>query len=249
MKEKNHEVNYEKGGETKRKESFFIKDSELKSASYSNKPLFVLLYKETFLNINVLDSSLPSVVFSLLQEFKYVIPKDDPNGLPPEETKELQSQVEELISPCVLHVLLKPKKDGLWRMCIYFHVINNIMAKIRGRIFSRKGGMMRIKAQRICDASFYNIYWEFNLNYGKFRFGRLNDGSMAKEWSVDLFEIPLGPMTRARAKRFKEALHVLIREAHLEEVRVFNSKKGNKDGPRHQIKSGLGPRAKVFLTC
>ena len=40
--------------------------------------------------------------------------------------------------------------------------------------------MMRIKAQMIRDANFYNIYWEFNLNYGKFRFGRLCDGSMAK---------------------------------------------------------------------
>ena len=62
----------------------------------------------------------------------------------------------------------------------------------------------------------------------KFRFGRLCDGSMAKEWSVDLLEIPLGPMTRAKAKRFKEALHVLIRDAHVEEARVFNSKKETK---------------------
>ena len=78
--------------------------------------------------------------------------------MPQKETKELQSQVEEFISPCVLHVLLKTKNYGLWRMCIYFHAINNIMVKIRGQIFSRKGRMMRIKAQRIRDASFCNIY-------------------------------------------------------------------------------------------
>ena len=36
------------------------------------------------------------------------------------------------------------------------------------------------------------------------------DGSRAKEGSVDPLEVPLGPMTIARAKRFKEALHVLI---------------------------------------
>ena len=46
--------------------------------------------------------------------------------------------------------------------------------------------------------------------------------------SVDLLEVPLGPMTRARAKRFKKALHVLIRDAHDEEARVFNSKKETK---------------------
>ena len=55
-----------------------------------------------------------------------------------------------------------------------------------------------------------------------------NDGSRAKEGSVDPLEVPLGPMTRARAKRFKEALHVLIRDAHVEEARVFNSKKETK---------------------
>ena len=109
---KNQEVNDEKRGKTKRKESFYTKYSELKSVFYSNKPMFVLLYKETLLNINNLDSSLPSVVSSLLQEFKYVIPEDDPSDLPTDETKELQSQVEELISPCLIHVLLEPKKDG-----------------------------------------------------------------------------------------------------------------------------------------
>ena len=120
--------------------------------------MFVLLYKETLLETNDLDSSLPSIVSSLLQKFKYVIPEDDPGDLPPEETKELQSQVEELISPCVIHVLLDPKKDGPWRMRIYFYAINNIMVKIRGRIFLKKGGMMRIKAQRIRDAGALTTY-------------------------------------------------------------------------------------------
>jgi hypothetical protein len=45
----------------------------------------------------------------------------------PEETKEIQQQVEELIkkgyvqeslSPCVVPVLLVPKKDGSRRMCV-----------------------------------------------------------------------------------------------------------------------------------
>ena len=51
-----------------------------------------------------------------------------------------------------------------------------------------------------------------------------NDGSRAKEGSVDPLEVPLGPMTRAWAKRFKEALYVLIQDVHVEEARVFNSK-------------------------
>ena len=153
--------------ENERKTNFYAKASEVKRALFLNKPMIVLLYKEAFFNTNQLDTSLPSSIISLLQEFEDVFPEEIPKGLPPirgiehkidfvpsatilnrptyrsnpEETKELQKQVSELmekgyvresLSPCVVPVIL----------------VHNIMVKIRGRIFSRKGGMMRIKAQR-----------------------------------------------------------------------------------------------------
>jgi hypothetical protein len=102
----------------------------------------------------------------LLQEYEDVFPNDVPSGLPPirgiehqidfvpgatipkrpayksnpEETKELQRQVEELLakghvresmSPCAMSVLLVPKKDGTWRMCVDCRAINNITVKYR----------------------------------------------------------------------------------------------------------------------
>ncbi|KAH0657921.1 hypothetical protein KY289_026669 [Solanum tuberosum] len=100
------------------------------------------------------------------ENFDDVFPNDTPKGLPPlrgiehqidfvpgsqlpsgpayrsnpEETKELQRQVEELLvkgfvrermSSCSIPVLLVPKKDGTWRMCVDCRAINKIMVKYR----------------------------------------------------------------------------------------------------------------------
>ncbi|KAH9792628.1 Endonuclease [Citrus sinensis] len=100
------------------------------------------------------------------KDFDDVFPNEVPNGLPPirgiehqidfvlgatipnrpayrsnpEETKELQRQVEELLekgyvresmSPCAVPVLLVPKKDGTWRMCVDCRAINKISVKYR----------------------------------------------------------------------------------------------------------------------
>ena len=126
--------------EKERKTNFYARASEVKKALFLNKPTIVLLYKEALFNTNQLDTSLPSSIVSLLQEFEDVFPEEIPNGLPPirgiehqidfvpgatipnrpayrsnpEETKELQKQVGELmekgyvrdsLSPCAIPVI------------------------------------------------------------------------------------------------------------------------------------------------
>ena len=51
---------------------------------------------------------------------------------------------------------------------------------------------------------------------------------MAKEWSADPLEIPLGLITQAKAKRFKEALNVLIQDVQVEGAHMLNSKEETK---------------------
>ena len=161
-KKKESEENERK---TKKQASFYAKASDVKSAFYINQSIFVLLYKEAYFNTNKLDESLPSIVVSLLEEYEDVFPNNVSNGLPhirgieyqidfvpgatipnqtayksnPEETKELQRQVKELLtkghmresmSSCVVSVLLVAKKDGTWRMCVDCKAINNIMMSI-----------------------------------------------------------------------------------------------------------------------
>jgi hypothetical protein len=104
---------------------------------------------------------LPPAVANILQEYEDVFPQDVPLGLPPirgiehqidiihgallpnhapyhtnpEETKEIQRQIQELLnkgyiheslSPCVVPIILVCKKDGSWCLCTDCRAINNI---------------------------------------------------------------------------------------------------------------------------
>ena len=146
--------------------NFYARESKVKRAFFADRPMILLVYKKSYLNLDETNKSLPSLTVSLLQEFEDVFPEDMSNELPPirgiehqidfvpgaaipnqpayrsnsEETKELQRQVEDLMSkgyvwesmsPCAVPVLLVPKKDRTWRMCVDCKAINNITVKYR----------------------------------------------------------------------------------------------------------------------
>ena len=156
----------EKNEESERKSCFYAKERDLKSALLGKRALIMIRFREVLLSETELNPNLPSCFVSLLQEFEDVFPSEVPSGLPPlrgiehqidfvpgasipnrpayrsnpEETKELQKQVDELLakgyvresmSPCAVPVLLVPKKDGTWRMCVDCRAVNKITVKYR----------------------------------------------------------------------------------------------------------------------
>jgi len=63
--------------------NFYAREGEVRSAFFTNKPMILLVYKETYFKTNDLDHIMPSVAISLLQEFDDVFPDDTPSGLRP----------------------------------------------------------------------------------------------------------------------------------------------------------------------
>ena len=80
----------------------------------------------------------------------------------PEETKELQRHVDELLrkgwvreslGPCVVPVILDPEKDGGWRMCTICRAANVVMVKYHHPI-SKLDDMLDELHGTICHYSF-----------------------------------------------------------------------------------------------
>ncbi|XP_074278572.1 uncharacterized protein LOC141602165 [Silene latifolia] len=146
----------------KKSENLFMSSTEFVEALEQGEQAYALMVRVVEEGIEVHDET----VRTLLNEFGDVFPEALQLGLPPkrgiehqidlipgatlpnklayrcnpEEAKELQRQVQELIdrgyvqeslSPCPVPALLVPKKDGTWLMCIDSRAVNNITIKYR----------------------------------------------------------------------------------------------------------------------
>jgi hypothetical protein len=140
--------------------------SDLAEIDVNITPCYAIVCKEVLFSFEDMPPSLPPAVANLLQEYMDVFPQDVPPGLPPirgiehqidlipgaslpnrapyrtnpEETKEIQRQIQSLLdkgyireslSPCAVPIILVPKKDGSSRMCTDCRAINNITIRYR----------------------------------------------------------------------------------------------------------------------
>jgi hypothetical protein len=135
--------------------------SDLAISTNVDVSFHALVCMQVLFSLKNITTPLPRAITNLLQEFKDVFTAEIPPGLPPlrgikyqidlilgtslpnratyrtnpEETKEIQRQVQKLLdnvyvrdslSPCVVPVILVPKKNGTWCMCVDCRAINNI---------------------------------------------------------------------------------------------------------------------------
>ena len=206
--------------------------------------MYLMIPHDMCLNVvsNNNNHVVPSAFSSMLDRYKDVFPHETPKGLPPirgiehqidfipgssipnrpayrenpQESEEIQRQVDDLmskgwiresLSPCAVPVILVPKKDGKWRMCCDCRPINAITIRYRHPI-PRLDDLL----DELCGASLFS---KIDLKSGYHQI-RMKEGDEWKtafktkfglcEWLVMPFGLSNAPST------FMRLMHHVLRK-------------------------------------
>ena len=232
------------GDESSSHSNLLVSKHEFKHLFLAHKTMYLMIPHDMCLNVvsNNDNHVVPSAFSSMLDRYKDVFPHETPKGLPPirgiehqidfipgssipnrpayrenpQESEEIQRQVDDLmskgwiresLSPCAVPVILVPKKDGKWRMCCDCRPINAITIRYRHPI-PRLDDLL----DELCGASLFS---KIDLKSGYHQI-RMKEGDEWKtafktkfglcEWLVMPFGLSNAPST------FMRLMHHVLRK-------------------------------------
>jgi hypothetical protein len=234
--------------------------SEVKELLASNSVSYALICKDSLISLHDLQQSLPPIVADILQKYADIFPSDIPVALPPlrgiehqidlipsaslpnrapyrtnpEERKEIQRQVQELLdngyvreslSPCAVLVILVPKKDGSWHTCVDCRAINNITIRYRHPIprlddmLDELSGVVVFSKVDLCSG-----YHQIRMKLGDEWKTTFMTKFVLYEWLVMSFGLTNAPSTFMGL--MNKDLHALIEKfmvVYFDDILIYNT--------------------------